>query len=71
MSTTINEIDKDKLLDVIEKVRALSGHRVILVTGSKLLKNIKYLYGYEVVYIDYFDDDDKVFIIPQKEFIKY
>ena len=71
MSTTINEIDKDKLLDVIEKVRALSGYRVILVTGSKLLKNIKYLYGYEVVYIDYFDDDDKVFIIPQKDFIKY
>ena len=34
MSTTINDIDKDKLLDVIEKVRALSGHRVILVTGS-------------------------------------
>ena len=71
MSTTINDIDKYKLLDVIEKVRALSGHRVILVTGSKLLKNIKYLYGYEVVYIDYVDDDDKVFIIPQKEFIKY
>ena len=70
MSTTINDIDKDKLLDVIEKVRALSGHRVIFVTGSKLLKNIKYLYGYEVVYIDYFDDD-KVFIIPQKEFVKY
>lgn len=68
---TINDIGKDKLLDVIEKVRALSGHRVILVTGSKLLKNIKYLYGYEVVYIDYVDDDDKVFIIPQKEFIKY
>ena len=70
MSTTINDIDKDKLLDVIKKVRALSGHRVILVTGSKLLKNIKYLYGYEVAYIDYLDDD-KVFIIPKNEFIKY
>lgn len=68
---TINDIDKDKLLDVIEKVRALSGHRVILMTGSKLFKNIKYLYGYEVVYIDYIDDDDKVFIIHQKEFVKY
>lgn len=65
MNTIINDIDKDKLIDIIDKVRALSGHRVILVTGLKLLKNIKYLYGYEVVYIDYFDDD-KVFIIPQK-----
>lgn len=65
MNTIINDIDKDKLIDIIDKVRTLSGHRVILVTGLKLLKNIKYLYGYEVVYIDYFDDD-KVFIIPQK-----
>ena len=65
MNEIINDIDKDKLIDIIDKVRALSGHRIILVTGLKLLKNIKYLYGYEVVYIDYFDDD-KVFIIPQK-----
>lgn len=65
MNTIINDIDKDKLIDIIDKVRSLSGHKVILVTGLKLLKNIKYLYGYEVVYIDYFDDD-KVFIIPQK-----
>lgn len=65
MNMIINDIDKDKLIDIIEKVRALSGHRIILVTGLKLLKNIKYLYDYEVVYIDYFDDD-KVFIIPQK-----
>ena len=65
MNMIINDIDKDKLIDIIDKVRALSGHRIILVTGLKLLKNIKYLYGYEVVYIDYFDDD-KVFIIPQK-----
>lgn len=65
MNEIINDIDKDKLIDIIDKVRALSGHRIILVTGLKLLKNIKYLYDYEVVYIDYFDDD-KVFIIPQK-----
>ena len=70
MNMNINDIDKDKLIDIIDKVNALSGHRVILVTGMELFKNIKYLYGYEVVYIDYFDDD-KIFIIPKKEFIKY
>ena len=70
MSTTINDIDKDKLLDAIKKVKSESDcNTVILVTGTELLKDIDILYGYKVLHIDgvYNDNeplDDKVFIIP-------
>lgn len=70
MSTTINDIDKDKLLDAIKKVKSESDcNTVILVTGTELLKDIDILYGYKVLYIDgiYNDNetlDNKIFIIP-------
>ena len=70
MSTTINDIDKDKLLYAIEKVRALSDYNdVVPVTGIETLKNIDTLYGYKVLHIDgiYNDNEtinDKLFIIP-------
>lgn len=70
MSTTINDIDKDKLLDVIEKVKNESNcNTVILATGTESLKDIDILYGYKVLHIDgvYNDNetlDDKLFIIP-------
>lgn len=67
---TINDIDKDKLLDVIEKVKSESDcNTVILATGTQSLKDIDILYGYKVLHIDgvYNDNetlDDKLFIIP-------
>ena len=70
MSTTINDIDKDKLLDAIKKVKSESDcNTVILVTGTELLKDIDILYGYKVLHIDgiYNDNetlDNKIFIIP-------
>lgn len=66
MSTTINDIDKDKLLDAIKKVKSESDcNTVILVAGTELLKDIDILYGYKVLHIDgvYNDNetlDDKV-----------
>ena len=70
MSMTIDDINKDILLDVIEEIKYESGYNtVILATGTESLKDIDILYGYKVLNIDgvYNDNetlDDKLFIIP-------
>lgn len=75
MNDTIDYIDKDEfkyeLLNAITKVKALFDcNDIVLVTGSKLLKNLNKLYGYEIIHIDMIKNkneekfNDKIFIIP-------
>lgn len=67
---TINDVNKEVLLDAIKEVKYESGYNtVILVTGTESLKDIDILYGYKVIHINgvYNDNetlDDKLFIIP-------